>query len=228
LKRIPPFIRFKQQMGKHAESVDSRVLRRIRAHGRGWVFTPSSFHDLGTRTAVALALMRHKRDGTIRKLARGLYDYPQNHPTLGLLAPPSDSIAKAIAGRYATRLQPSGAHATNLLGLSAQVPMKVVYLTDGPPRSVRIGNQQITLRPTTPRNMATAGRISGLVIQALRQLGKEAIDESTIDFLRARLSEKDKAVLEKDVRYAPAWVAEVIRKVSVDSANRSEDHGQVS
>ncbi len=206
-------------MGKHADSIDSKVRRRIRAHGRGWVFTPSDFIDLGSRTAVAVALLRHERDGTVRQLGRGLYDYPKRHNALGLLAPTSEAIAHALAGKHATRLQPSGAYAANLLGLSEQVPMKVVYLTDGPARSVQIGKQQIQLKPTTPRNMATAGRISGLVIQALRHLGKEATDESAVKALKSKLSDEDKARLLKDVRYAPAWIADIMREVAEDSVD---------
>ena len=122
---------------KQAESVDSKVLNRICSHVRGWVFTPDAFQDLGSRAAVDVALRRQKRAGTIRQLARGLYDYPANHPQLGLLYPSADAVAKALAGRDALRLQPSGAYAANLLGLSEQVPMRVVFLTSyGEPRNV--------------------------------------------------------------------------------------------
>ena len=203
-------------MGKHADSIDSKVLRRIRANGRGWVFTPSDFLDLGSRTTVA-ALIRYGRDGTVRRLGRGLDDYPKRHSAIGLLSPTSDAISYAIGGKHATRLQPSGAYAVNLLGLSEQVPMKVVYLTDGPTRRIQIGTQQILLKPTTPRNMATAGRISGLVIQALRFLGKEATADSTVKALKSKLSDEDKAQLLMDVRYAPAWIADIIRDVAADS-----------
>ena len=164
-------------MRKHADSTDSKILRRIKSNGRGWIFTPNSFADLGTRRAVDIALMRHRKSGFIRKLARGLYDYPKIDPELGPLQPSTDDIANALAGRDATRLQPSGAYAANLLGLSTQVPMKVVYLTDGRPRTVQVGKRQIILKQTTPGNMATAGTISGLVIQALRHLGRESVDE---------------------------------------------------
>ena len=162
-------------MGKHADSTDSKVIKRIYAHNRGWVFTPDSFKDLGTRSAIDLALMRHRDGGAIRQLTRGLYDYPIIDKQLGRLQPSADDIANALAGRDATRLQPSGAYAANLLGLSTQVPMKVVYLTDGRTRTVQIGKRQIVLKQTTPRNMATAGKISGLVIQALRHSSRTSI-----------------------------------------------------
>ena len=97
------------------------------------------------------------------------------HPVLGPLLPSPDAIAKAIAGREQARLQPAGAYAANLLGLSEQVPAKVVFLTEAFSRTVQIGSMTIQLRQTTPRNMATAGRLSGLVIQALRHLGKDHV-----------------------------------------------------
>jgi hypothetical protein len=203
-----------KNMGKHADSTDSKILRRIRSRKRGWVFTPDTFMDLGTRQAVDLALMRHRDSGLIRQLARGLYDYPKIDPQLGMLQPSTDDIASALAGRDATRLQPSGAYAANLLGLSTQVPMKVVYLTDGRTRTVQIGKRQIILKHTTPRNMATAGRISGLVIQALRHIGRKSVDQQVITRLGRRLDTDARKQLIKDIRYAPAWIADTIRVLS--------------
>ena len=121
--------------------------------------------------------MWHRDSDFIRQLARGLYDYPKIDPQLGLLQLSTDHIASALAGRDAARLQPSGAYAANLPGLSAQVPMNVVYLTDGRSRTVQVSKRQIILKHTTPRNMATAGKISGLVIQALRHLGRKNADQ---------------------------------------------------
>ncbi len=201
-------------MGKHADSTDSKILRRIRSRKRGWVFTPDSFQDIGTRRAVDLALMRHRDSGLIRQLARGLYDYPRTDPRLGLLQPTTDDIAHALAGRDATRLQPSGAYAANLLGLSTQVPVKVVYLTDGRARTVQIGKRQIILKHTTPRNMATAGKSSGLVIQALRYIGRNQVDQQVIARLDHRLNDAMRKQLMKDIRYAPAWIADIIRTLA--------------
>ena len=205
-------------MRKLADSTDSRVLQRIKSRKRGWVFTPDSFADLGTRQAVDHALMRHRKSGMIRKLARGLYDYPKTDPEFGPLQPSTDDIANALAGRDATRLQPSGAYAANLLGLSTQVPMKVVYLTDGRTGTVQIGKRQIILKNTTPRNMATAGRISGLVIQALRHLGRKNVDQQIIAQLNRRLDEDARKQLLQDIRYAPAWIAAVFRKLATQES----------
>lgn len=146
----------------------------------GWVFTPRHLLDLASRPAITSALRRQTEAGAIRQLGRGLYDYPKLHPTLGALAPTPEALAKAMAGRDRVRLQPSGAYAANLVGLSEQVPAKVVFLTDGPSRINQVGPMTLQLRRTTPRNMAAAGRPSGLVIQALRHLGAEHVTPERI------------------------------------------------
>jgi len=196
------------------QSVDSKILNRIHGRGRGCVVTPGDFLDLGSRQAVDLTLHRLVKKGALRRLARGLYDYPRIDADLGLLSPTIDAVVKALKGRDKIRLQPSGGYAANLLGLSEQVPMKVVFLTDGPTRRVQLGKQTIMLKRTTPRAMATAGRVSGLVIQALRHIGQRHVDESTVALLRKRLSADDKKQMLKDIRYAPAWIAAIMRSVA--------------
>ncbi|MBF0388348.1 MAG: hypothetical protein HQL20_10965 [Candidatus Omnitrophica bacterium] len=196
-----------------AQSIDSMILGRIYGRHRGWVFTPIHFLDLGRRTAIDQTLGRLTRSGTIRRLARGLYDYPVKHPDLGDLPPNHDRIAQALAGRDNLRMQPSGAYAANLLGLTEQVPAKIVFLTDGPNRKVQIGKRKIVLKRTTPRIMATAGRISGLVIQALRYLKQGNVNLTVITKLNRRLSANDKSILTNDIRYAPAWIGNVIRRM---------------
>src|SRR5437588_12899566 len=155
---------------KNPQSVDSRLLAAIHGRGRGSVFVPADFLELGSREAIDIALHRLARKGTIRRLARGVYDFPKEHPVLGPLQPSAEAVARALAGRDRTRLQPAGAYAANALGLSEQVPAKAVFLTDGPSRTVKIGQTPIQLRRTTPRNMPAAGRLAGLTIRALRAL----------------------------------------------------------
>ena len=194
--------------------IDTKLIAEIYGHGRGWVFTPKAFSGLADPRSIGMVLTRLSRKGTIRRLGRGLYDYPRKDPQLGILAPSIDAIAKALSGRDAIRLQPSGGYAANILGFSDQVPMKVVFLTDGPSRHVQLGRQEIILKRTTPRNMATAGRISGLVIQALRYLGQHHVDDPVVKALKQRLNEADKKQLLKDLRYAPAWVAAIMKRIA--------------
>jgi hypothetical protein len=196
------------------QSIEYKILMTVRGTGRGSVFSPNHFLGLGSRRAVDLALHRLVRKGMIRRLARGLYDFPKIHEELGVLAPSAQAIARALAGKAAVRLQPSGAYAANLLGLTDQVPAKVLFLTDGASKTVRVGGQEIQLKRTTPRNMATAGRISGLVIHALRDLGPSHIDGRVIEKLRHRLSAEEKARLLRDLRYAPAWIGPHLRAIA--------------
>jgi hypothetical protein len=195
------------------QSINNKVLSRIYCKKGGWVFTPVNFLDLGSRAAIDQILGRLARSGTIRRLARGLYDYPRKHPDFGNIPSNYERIAQALAGRDSLKIQPSGAYAANLLGLSDQVPAKVVFLTDGHSRTVKVGKLTIKLKRTTPKNMATAGRISGLVIQALRYLKQRNVDPAIIAKLKRRLSGEDKNILMRDLRYAPVWIGEIFKQL---------------
>ena len=203
---------------KTTQSIDSRILAGIRGRGRDFVFTPSDFLGIGSREAVDLALHRLVKKGTIRRLARGVYDFPEQHAVLGFLWPSAETIARALAGRDKTRLQPAGAYAANTLGLSEQVPAKAVFLTDGPTRTVKVGTMTIQLRRTTPRNMAAAGRLSGLVIQALRELGADQVTTARVDHLRRTLPAEKRRELVKDLKLAPAWMHPIFRKLAEEEA----------
>lgn len=193
-------------MTKHIQSMDKQVWQRIASQGEGWVFTPSDFADVGSRTAVASALMRYATAGQIRQLSRGLYDWPRQHPVLGVLWPDVAQVAQALERKDGLRLQPAGAYAANILGLSEQVPAQVVYLTDGPSRQVAVGPTLIALKRTTPKNMACAGRLSGLLIQALRFLGEVHVSPERIAHVRRSLPAEQRAKLTADLAYAPAWM----------------------
>lgn len=198
-------------------SVEQRVLAELRAAGKSRhlsLVTPADLAAVGSRRAVDIALHRLTAQGAIRRVARGLYYVPQVHSVLGEVRPTANAIVRALASKHQLRIQPSGAQAANLLGLSEQVPQRLVYLTDGPPRRIRYGRQEIILRRTTPRNMATAGRVSGLVIQALRHLGAPEVTDDMIAALRKRLRPKDRRELLADAPLAPAWIAEVMRAIA--------------
>lgn len=182
--------------------------------GLGRVFTPGEFLDLGSRAAIDKVLARAARAGRIRKLARGLYDDPRRDESGAPLMPTTDAVIRAIVGRDAIRVQPSGAHAANLLGLSEQVPVRMVFLTDGRGRTVSVGRRKIVLRRTPPRQMATAGRKSGTIIQALRWLGSRSVDETVMSRLRRQLAPHELKQLARDARYAPAWIADIMRRIA--------------
>ena len=196
------------------QTLSDKILSRIYGKKRGWVFTPVHFRDLGNDSGIRKALQGLAFRGVIDRPARGLYLYPKTHPKLGVLSPTPGQIAQALAGKDDLRIQPSGAYAANLLGLSEQVPARTVFLTDGTNRKIKVGNQEIVLKRTTPKHMATAGRTSGLVIQALRHLGKVHVDDTVIDTLAERLSPNDRRQLIKDIRHAPAWIGTIMRRIA--------------
>lgn len=198
---------------KTSLSIEQQVITRFKRRGQGAVLVPTDFLDLGSRRGVDLALHRLTKEGKIRRLARGIYDYPKTHSKLGLLWPHAETVAAALAGRDQTRLQPAGAYAANLLGLSEQVPARIVFLTDGTSRTVRIGPMVILLRRTTPRNMAAAGRLSGLVIQALRHLGKVHVTEERIAHLKRSLPAAERGKLVRDIKLAPTWMHPILREL---------------
>lgn len=192
-----------------------KMQRRIRAKGEGAVFAARDFLDLGSRAAVDQALSRLGRSGVIHRISRGVYNYPRRNERLDITVSPSpEEVVRAVARRDSSRVQVSGAEAANALGLSTQVPARIVYLTDGQSRRMQLGGQVVELRHTTPRNMATAGKVSGTVIQALRHLGRKHVDESAVRHLQRVLSEGDKKKLRKDRIHAPAWMQPALLEIA--------------
>jgi predicted transcriptional regulator of viral defense system len=195
-------------------STTNAILKRIRAKHRGFVFTPKEFAHLGTRAAVDQALSRLQRSGKIRRLTRGVYEFPKIHPKIGLLSPSPEAVAKAIAKRSSSRITVSPAKAANLLGLSTQVPMQNLFWTEGPSRTVRIGNQTVSLKHVAPSKMIGAGTEAGIVVQAVRSLGKEGIHEIPVRSLANRLAPPVKRAVQRLVSAAPAWSQPVLNQIS--------------
>jgi hypothetical protein len=202
---------------KQPNSIDNQILKAITALGHGAVFVPTDFLSFGSRQTVDIVLHRLVRKGTIRRLSRGIYDFPKEHPKLGKLQPSPEKIAEALVGRDCTRIQATGAYAANILGLSEQVPAKVVFLTDGPSRIVKIGTTIIQLRRTTPKNMSMAGRLSGLLVQALRELGKEHVTPERLEHLKRTIPLNARQELLKDIRFAPEWMHSIFRELAEEA-----------
>jgi predicted transcriptional regulator of viral defense system len=195
------------------KTYETLILRRIQGFRRGAVFSAQDFADLGNRSTVDWVLQQLMAKGKIRRLSRGIYDYPQLSAIVGLVPPDPYQVARAITSRDGSRLQPTGAYAANLLGLSDQIPARIEFLTESDERIVQIGNQEIILRKTTPRIMQMAGKMSGLVTQAFRFIGKDFITPEIIAQLRQQLSEKEKTTLRKDIALPPAWIANYFRQI---------------
>lgn len=199
---------------KTNNSTADRIQKRVQESPVDTVFYAGQFLDLDARTAVDQALSRLVRAGSLRRLARGLYHRPRQHPVLGEILPPVEAVAQALAARDRVRLQPFGGYAANLLRLSEQVPAHVVFLTDGKPRKIRYGRQVIELRRASPRMMSAAGRTTGLVIAGLRFVGKANMSLKRVAHLRTLLSPEDRRRLIEDVALAPAWMHPYFRSIA--------------
>lgn len=194
------------------ELTEGKILKQIKAKGRGFVFTARYFTSKADDVSVVTtALSRLVQKNVIRRLAHGLYDYPEIHPELGLLMPSVQKVIEAITKSDAIKVQPTGAYAANLLGLSTQIPMRIELYTSGPKRSIQFGKQQIILKPTTPKNMVGAGTKAGLILHALRQIGKDNVDDDMIKTIRSQVEEKDVKHIKKQITFAPAWIAKIMR-----------------
>jgi hypothetical protein len=191
-------------------SIEDQVFKKIKDNKRGKIFFPASFSKLGSEAAIHQALKRLSEKGILLRITHGIYLYPKTDPELGTLYPPIDEIAKSIAKRDKARIVPTGVQALNLLGLSTQVPMKVVYLTDGAQRNISIGNQSIKFKKTSPRNLAAKGEISGLVIQALREIGKDNASADQLRIIHELLKKEDPANVRNDAGLAPAWISKIM------------------
>lgn len=192
------------------QSIENKVKNRIFGHGKGWCFTIRDFNDLGSHDALKVSIFRLKEQGIICRVTSGVYYYQENHPILGDIPPDLKLIAKALARKYEMKIQPSGAYAANLLGLSEQVPAMLVFLTDGASKKIKVGNREIVFKKTTLKKMKMAGKISGLVVQALHYLGPEHIDEKQIRIIKSKLTDDDKKILLKDASFAPLWIKKII------------------
>jgi hypothetical protein len=189
-----------------SKTIMDAVKARITAHGTGWCFTPKHFLDLNSDTGVRSALSRLEKEGVIRRLNQGLYEYPREHKDLGVLPPQIDQVAKAIAEKNGIKIQPSGAYAANRMGLSEQVPGRVIFLTNGPSKKIQIGKRAIIFKATTEKNMYPAGTKVGLAIQAFRNIGKDHIDETVRSRTRKFLKGTTKQELLQNLKYAPQWI----------------------
>jgi hypothetical protein len=197
-------------------SVENKIIDYVSKHKRGKILFPEDFSELGTSEAVRLALFRLEKKGFLIRLAHGIYLYPKVDDILGVLYPSLEEIAEAIARRDKARIIPTGVQALNKLGLSTQVPMNAVYLTDGAPRDIKVGRSSIKFKRTTPKNLAVKGKISGLVIQALRAMGKDNVTPSIIKKVNDILAKEKPDKLAYDAPLAPAW----IRKIMLDAVKQ--------
>lgn len=204
----------------NASSTQYRIHQAIKARGKGSILFPVEFKTYGSSETVKKALFRLTEKGVLVRLAHGIYLYPKVQNRLGTIYPSIDEIAKAIAKRDKARIIPTGMQALNQLGLSTQIPMKVVYLTDGSPRTIRIGKRTLKFKKTHPRNLALKGKISSLVIQALKAIGKDTLSADQRVKMYQLLKKENPKHIREDAALAPAWISELM----VDAIQNQQQH----
>jgi len=203
------------------ESIQDKIEKSILRSKNSQVFVPTDFLKFGSRSAIDVALKRLTERGIIKRYARGLYGRPQYSETLETeLIPGVDEIVSAIAKRENRIVQPSGAAAANMLGLSLQVPAKIIYLTDGTSKKLKVQNLNIEFKHASTRSLVCAGTVAGLVIQALKYLGKDGIGEKTIDKLKETLRSSDKRMLKDNLKYVPAWMRPAIQSIAIEAESK--------
>jgi hypothetical protein len=193
-------------------SIQEKIAAQIHALPEGELLLPSDFSDLGSSEAVRLALFRLEKAGIIVRVAQGIYVRPKISKWIGPISPSAEEVAEAIAKRDRIRTVPTGSYALNAVGLSTQVPMNIVLLTDGSPREIKVGKRTIKFKRTTPKNLLAKGKISRLVIQALKEIGNGNVTEDEGKKIFELLKKEDEKDLKHDIALAPVWIQKMIKK----------------
>jgi hypothetical protein len=197
------------------QSIANKVINRIYGHGRGWAFTPKDFSDFGDRSAIDVSLNRLVKQGLIRRVGRGVYDFPQFSKLFkATVSADFDQIARAIARCHGWSITPSGETSLNLLGLSTQVPGKYIYYSDGPSKEYSIGNGEIVFIKRANKEIGALSTCTALTVQAIKALGQKHITPEVLKKLREKLTGKEKNAALHEARYVTGWVYEVIKKIA--------------
>jgi len=181
---------------------------------RGKLFFVSDFLQYGNYDTVRKTLQRLVTKGILIRISKGIYYYPKTDEILGILYPTAEEIAKSIAKRDKAKIISTGAYAQHLLGLSTQIPMNVVYLTDGSARKIKIGNQTIVFKKTSPKNLYFESKLSSLIIQSLKSLKENNINETIKHKLSDIIKQSGEVVkIKKDIKNAPIWIQKIILEI---------------
>lgn len=194
------------------KSIETQILNQVRSVSKGELIFPVDFSNLGSSEAIRLALHRLEKDHIITRVAKGIYVRPKESKYIGKVLPSAEEIAEAIIIRDRLRAIPTGSYALNALGLSTQVPMKIVFLTDGSPREIKVGKRIIKFKKTTPKNLLAKGKVSRLVIQALKEIGNGNVTPEEEARILSLLKNEDPKDLKHDISMAPVWVQKIMKK----------------
>jgi len=200
------------------KSIEDKIVSRIYGRGKGWSFTPNDFVGDFPRANIDKALSMLVKKDTIRRIYRGVYDYPKQSELLQQqLSPDFDQVARALARKFNWRITPTGDAALNLLGLSTQVPGRLIYLSDGPSRSYDFDSFTLEFKKSALKDVGFKHPESGLVVQALKALGKDRVDENVVATIRKHLDGKTCKRVLKDTVTATGWVYDAIKRICRES-----------
>lgn len=200
-------------------SIEDKIVAQIAALPKGELLLPVDFQELGSSEAVRLSLFRLEKKDFIVRVAQGIYVRPKESSLIGKLTPSAEEVAEAIAKRDRIRTVPTGSYALNALGLSTQVPMNIVLLTDGSPREIKVGKRTIKFKKITPKNLLAKGRISRLAIQALKEIGNGKITAEEEQKILGLLRKEEVNDLKHDIALAPVWIQKIMKKALTDGKN---------
>ena len=192
------------------QSIENKVLEHLKYRQRGKIYFTNDFATLGTSESIRKSLSNLVKKDILIRLTQGIYLYPKIDKDLGVLYPSVDDVCRAIAKRDKARIEPTGIFALHSLGLSTQIPVNVVYLTDGIPRKIKYGNRTIKFKKTAPKNLAMKGKVSSLVITALKQIGKGNVSQEVELQLTKVLKKESVENVRHDAKLAPEWISKLI------------------
>ena len=183
--------------------IEGKILNKIKKCGRGKLYSASDFAVYGSAVSVAKALERLTRKGGLVRIARGLYCYPKIDRKfgLGIQYPTINEIAEKVARQGEARVVPTGMHALNVLGLSAQVPMNYVFYTDG---------RKLRFKRVALKNLAYQNKTLMLAVFALKEIGRPQVTEEHIAQLKTIFARIPKSSILPDLRLVPAWIRKII------------------
>ncbi|MGG7667000.1 DUF6088 family protein [Dyadobacter sp. BHUBP1] len=199
-------------------STEKQIERSIKARPKGALVFPDDFLPYGSPEAVRKALDRLEDRHVLVRVAHGIYVRPRESELIGTVLPTAEEVAEAIAKRDKVRTVPSGSYALNALGLSTQIPMKIVLLTDGSPREIKVGRRSIKFKKVAPKTLLAKGKVSRLAIQALKELGNGHVSDYEEKKIVEHLRMEDVAILKHDIALAPVWIQKIMNKALTDVA----------
>ena len=195
------------------QSIENKVSARIYGNSRGWVFSQKDFVDLGGSSTISWALYELENAGTIRRVLRGVYDYPRLSKLLDAALPPDiHQVAKALARKFGWRIQPGGAAVLNLLDLSTQVPSRFQYFSDGPSREYLVDKTTLEFRHQALKD-AVRHEETAVLLQALKELGANRIDAGKLQQMRDWLPAGKRTKILRDAQGTSAWIYEAITQI---------------